>query len=111
MIANLRPTSDAEIDRLLAHPAEITRFLSGGGAADGVERVGLNKAWHAIHFVLTGSRLGGEEPRHATVEASTEEVASSRIKIRGSARNARAIATRWRCPPESVRPRSPTSVS
>jgi hypothetical protein len=71
MIANLRPTSDAEIDRLLANPAEITRFLYGGGAADGVERVGLNKTWHAIHFVLTGSRLGGEAPLNFLVDEGT----------------------------------------
>src|SRR3984893_8434012 len=61
MIGNLRPASDSEIERLLANPAEITRFLCGA-EADGRERVVLNKAWHAIHFVLTGSRLGGEEP-------------------------------------------------
>jgi hypothetical protein len=61
MIANLRPASDAEIERLLANPEEITRFLYGAEADDS-ERVVLNKAWHAIHFVLTGVRLGGEEP-------------------------------------------------
>ena len=31
--------------------------------------------------------------------------------MRGSARIARAIETRWRCPPESLTPRSPTIVS
>jgi hypothetical protein len=70
MIANLRPTSDADIDRLLADPTEITRFLYGA-QADGVERVGLNKAWHAIHFVLTGSRLGGEAPLNFLVDEGT----------------------------------------
>src|SRR5260370_14819194 len=61
MIGNLRPASDAEIERLLANPADITRFLFGADA-DESERVVLDKAWHAIHFVLTGSRLGGDEP-------------------------------------------------
>lgn len=61
MIGNIRPASDAELERLQAHPEEITRFLYGGGA-DGRERVDLGKSWHAIHFGLTGSRLGGEEP-------------------------------------------------
>ena len=70
MIGNLRPASDAEIDRLLANPAEITRFLYGAGA-DGSERVVLNKAWHAIHFVLTGSRLGGEAPLNFLVDEGT----------------------------------------
>ena len=47
----------------------------------------------------------------ASVVASTDEVASSRIRIRGSASSARAIAKRWRWPPDSVSPRSPISVS
>jgi hypothetical protein len=70
MIGNLRPASDAEIDRLLANPAEITRFLYGA-EAQGSERVVLNKAWHAIHFVLTGARLGGEEPLNFLVDEGT----------------------------------------
>lgn len=70
MIGNLRPASDAEIERLLANPAEITRFLYGAGA-DGSERVVLNKAWHAIHYVLTGSRLGGDEPLNFLVDEGT----------------------------------------
>ena len=47
----------------------------------------------------------------ASVDASTDAVASSRIRIRGSTRSARAIAIRWRWPPESVTPRSPITVS
>jgi len=61
MIGNLRPASDAEIERLLANPAEITRFLYGGGTA-GHERFDLGKSWHAIHFALNGTRLGGDAP-------------------------------------------------
>jgi uncharacterized protein DUF1877 len=61
MIGNLRAASDADIGRLLANPREITRYLYGSGA-DRCDRLVLDRAWHAIHFVLTGSRLGGEEP-------------------------------------------------
>ena len=46
-----------------------------------------------------------------SVVASTEAVASSRMRIRGSITSARAIASRWRWPPESVIPRSPITVS
>src|SRR5437879_4473558 len=46
-----------------------------------------------------------------SLSESRLEVASSRIKIRGSARIARAMEMRWRCPPESFTPRSPTTVS
>src|SRR5712692_2955534 len=70
MIGNLRPASDAEIAQLLASPSDVTRFLYGAGA-DGRERVVLNKAWHAIHFVLTGSRLGGDEPLNFLVAEGT----------------------------------------
>ena len=70
MIGNLRPASDAEIQRLLANPAEITRFLYGAGSDDS-DRVVLNKAWHAIHFALTGSRLGGDEPLNFLVSEGT----------------------------------------
>jgi hypothetical protein len=70
MIGNLRPASDAEIEQLLARPADVTRFLYGADA-DGRERVVLNKAWHAIHFVLTGSRLGGEEPLNFLIAEGT----------------------------------------
>jgi Domain of unknown function (DUF1877) len=58
---NLRPASDVEITRLLGHPNEITRFLFGAEAAQR-ERLELDRAWHAIHFALNGSRLGGDAP-------------------------------------------------
>src|SRR5216683_6998989 len=70
MIGNLRPASDAEIQQLLASPADVTRFLYGADA-DGRERLVLKKAWHAIHFVLTGSRLGGDEPLNFLVSEGT----------------------------------------
>ncbi|MDQ3809408.1 MAG: YfbM family protein [Chloroflexota bacterium] len=70
MDGHLRPASDAEIERLLAHPEEITRLLYGGGL-DGRERVDLGRTWHAIHFGLTGSRLGGTPPLNFLVDEGT----------------------------------------
>ena len=46
-----------------------------------------------------------------SVVASSALVASSRIRIGGFFTNARAIERRWRSPPESIRPRSPTLAS
>jgi hypothetical protein len=46
-----------------------------------------------------------------SVSVSTDEVASSRIRMRGFFRTARAMETRWRSPPERSWPRSPTRVS
>jgi len=46
----------------------------------------------------------------ASFSASTDDNASSRIRM-GEARNkARAIARRWRWPPDKLAPRSPTIV-
>ncbi len=70
MMANLRPATDGDIERLLGNPSEITRFLYGSGA-DSCERVELHKAWHAIHFVLNGSRLGGDAPLNFLVSEGT----------------------------------------
>jgi hypothetical protein len=70
MIANLRPAPDSDIERLLANPAEITRYLYGSGA-ESCERLELQKAWHAIHFALNGSRLGGEAPLNFLVSEGT----------------------------------------
>ena len=58
-------------------------------------------------------RIASRSPSRirASVEGSTDAVASSRISTRGSTTSARAIAIRWRCPPESVIPRSPITVS
>ena len=47
----------------------------------------------------------------ASVTASSALVASSRIRIGGSFSSARAIDSRCRSPPESMRPRSPAWVS
>mmetsp|Transcript_21391 Transcript_21391/g.29964 ORF Transcript_21391/g.29964 Transcript_21391/m.29964 type:complete len:100 (-) Transcript_21391:438-737(-) len=47
---------------------------------------------------------------NASFLASKLEVASSRIKIRGRAIKALAIAMRCRCPPESLAPASPALV-
>jgi hypothetical protein len=70
MIGNVRPASDAEIERLLAEPRDITRFLYGAEASKR-ERLDLDKAWHAIHFVLNGARLGGAAPLDFLVAEGT----------------------------------------
>lgn len=73
MIGNLRRATDAEVARLLANPEEIGTFLYG--EPDGYEDradVDLDKAWHGIHFVLTGSKWGGEPPLNFLVSGGTE---------------------------------------
>ena len=64
-------------------------------------------------MIVVRPRIASARPARifASVVASTEAVASSRIRMRGSITSARAIASRCRWPPESVIPRSPITVS
>jgi hypothetical protein len=99
MICNLRRASDDQIAQLLIRPREIRPFLYGpevetapsgffaslyGGAkkasapatpweppASGDE-IDLDKAWHGLHFLFTGSEWEGEEPLCYLVSGGTE---------------------------------------
>ena len=62
------------------------------GIADGAQPVGDHKAGAALHQAQQRCWM------RASVRVSTLLVASSRIKIAGSARIARAIASSWRWP-------------
>ncbi len=59
------------------------------------------------------SRMSRSSASRTTPSASGSRalVASSRKRMRGSRTSARAIAMRWRCPPDSRAPRCPTTVS
>ena len=73
MIGNLRKIEDAELARLLARPDEIGRYLYGEPDHYQNRRdIDLDKAWHGIHFVLTGSAWGGEPPLNFLVSGGTE---------------------------------------
>ena len=60
-----------------------------------------------------GRASGGRAPRGSAppMSPSSAEVASSSSSSGASLRNARAMAMRWRCPPDRRTPRSPTIVS
>ena len=66
MICVLRQVEEAEIEYLLSHPEEIHNFLCGDENEEIEERIkgeiDLDKAWHGLHFLLTGSAWDGEEP-------------------------------------------------
>ena len=66
------------------------------------------------HHQTVGTVQGGESSARwisCSVSVSTDEVASSRMRMRGLMSKARAIEMRWRSPPDSPCPRSPTSES
>ena len=60
MIGNFAGATDIEIARLLARPGTITAYLDDD--REGLRRLDVEKAWHGIHFLLTGEGWGGQPP-------------------------------------------------
>ena len=67
MISALREVSEAQIDGLLANPESIHEFLE-----EEVDEIDLDKAWHGLHFLFTGSAWEGEEPLCYLVKGGEE---------------------------------------
>ena len=76
------------------------------GVADGGEAVGDDEAGAAAP-----SKSAKERWISRSVAVSSAEVASSRMRIGGSFRKMRAMDSRCFWPPDSLTPRSPTTVS
>ncbi len=70
MIGNLRAANDDAINNLLREPAAIHDFLYAEDVED-TDTIDLDKAWHAIHFILTDSAWGGDFPHGFLVSAGT----------------------------------------
>lgn len=57
MTASLYAVGEPHIDTLRSDPAQAFALLSAGGPA-----VHLDKAWHGIHYLLTGTAWEGDAP-------------------------------------------------
>ena len=63
MIGNVCAVSPSQLQSLIDSPDSIKAFLyPDDGDSEPDNHVDLDKAWHAIHFTLTGSAWEGEEP-------------------------------------------------
>jgi hypothetical protein len=62
MICELAAVDEDQINQFLADPKSIHDFLEKFEEEDEVGGVDLDKAWHGIHFMLTGTSWEGEEP-------------------------------------------------
>jgi hypothetical protein len=65
IIANLRSASDPQLDALLAEPERLEDFLDDEedfGRPAPVLELDLDRAWHGIHFLLTGTAVEGQAP-------------------------------------------------
>ena len=61
MIGNFRAVPDDEVDRLLADPNEIEDYLYEGETTPDGE-IDVDKAWHGLHYLLTGTAWEGDSP-------------------------------------------------
>ena len=61
MVIYLRRASSADISRLRVDPADWETFAFEEGQS-GVDLIEFDKAWHALHFMLTGSAGGTGNP-------------------------------------------------
>jgi len=62
MIGHLRMISDDGIDALLADPEAIYGIIDATDDQEDTPSLDLGKAWHAIHYILTGSAWSGTFP-------------------------------------------------
>ena len=70
----------------------------------------VERRWAMTNEVLPLNSRASARWITCSVCVSTDEVASSRIRMRGSARRARAKEMSCRCPTESMTPPSSTGV-
>ncbi|MEP9401995.1 DUF1877 family protein [Sphingomonas silueang] len=54
MVIYLRRAGDADLDRLIADPSVFEDFLFEEGV-ENLDFLDLGEAWHALHYLLTGS--------------------------------------------------------
>jgi hypothetical protein len=72
LIGHLYLLPDARIQELLAEPARVYEVVDGSYNEPGQGFVDLDKAWHCLHFLLTGSaQAGGNAPLGFLLQGGT----------------------------------------
>ena len=61
MVGCFRALKKSEMETLQLDPERVLEFLDDDDSED-VYAIDVDKAWHAIHYMLTGSADGGPEP-------------------------------------------------
>ncbi len=61
MIGNFLQLTPAELEALIASPGDVESFIYPDDL-EGERGIDVDKAWHAIHFMLTGEQHEGEPP-------------------------------------------------
>ena len=75
MNANFRALPDTELNGLIADPSGIEQLLYAsffGGSSNGHDELEVDKAWHGLHFLLTGTAWDGDFPLNFIVVGGEE---------------------------------------
>ena len=76
MIGNFRALPDEELQGLFADPSRVEQLLYesffGGGSNGKGDELEVDKAWHGLHFLLTGSAWEGSFPLNFIVAGGQE---------------------------------------
>ena len=76
MMGNFRALPDDELRKLFANPEGVEQLLYAsffGGSSNGHDELEIDKSWHGLHFLLTGSAEEGSPPLNFIL-AGGEEV-------------------------------------
>ena len=60
------------VEALLANPSRITELLEHAYEDHGKDMVDVDKAWHCLHYLLTGTAWEGEFPANFMIGGGTE---------------------------------------
>ncbi len=73
MICKLVATTPTELEELIQHPEQLFTFLFPDDPyVRRAETCSLDKAWHGIHFILTGTAWAGDPPLSLAVLGGTQ---------------------------------------
>ena len=61
MIGNFLQLTPSELDALIANPADVESFIYPD-EDENENCIDIDKAWHGIHFMLTGTQYDGDPP-------------------------------------------------
>ncbi len=72
MIGNFLAVSEEKAEELKKIPGQIADFLYSDEVQKSDSFLDIDKAWHGLHFLLTGSDWEGEEPLKSVVFGGTD---------------------------------------
>jgi len=72
MIANFLTITENQAEFLKTHSEQIEGFLYSDHVQDGADLINIDKAWHGLHYLLTGSVWEGDEPLCSVVLGGDE---------------------------------------